>query len=139
MLIIRTAAHADTESIIALRIAAEERLHACGIDQWRDRARGIINIKDGIEAQQTFAIVETLNTNTVVATITLAGPDPDWWHPGDDPDKGLYLYKFIISDSWRGTGLGDEILDWACSQAIINGKQQLRLDCWRTNFKLHDY
>lgn len=138
-LVIRLADEFDLNPVIALRIAAEEWLHASGADQWRNRERGIQNIEEGIQSGKTFVVVESTDRNAVVATITLSGPDLDWWHHKDNPDDALYLYKFIISNAWRGTGLGNEILDWACGQAGRQGKTYLRLDCWRTNLKLHGY
>ncbi|MFJ9558385.1 GNAT family N-acetyltransferase [Nocardiopsis sp. NPDC101807] len=90
-------------------------------------------IRDGVTS------VVTDPAGAVVATVTLAGPDPDWWHEDDAPESALYLYKLMINDSWRGTGLGDEILDWACRHAAAEGKSSVRLDCWRTNTALQEY
>ncbi|MGI5122822.1 GNAT family N-acetyltransferase [Marinactinospora thermotolerans] len=134
---IRTATDDDLEAVVGLRIAAEERLHAAGIDQWHDRERGIRNLREGIHDGVTSVV--TTPAGEVVATVTLAGPDPDWWHEEDDPESALYLYKLMINDDWRGTGLGDEILDWACQQAQDRGKSSVRLDCWRTNVALQKY
>lgn len=134
---IRLADEHDVESVSALRIEAEDRLHMAGIDQWHNRERGLRNLREGIEAGETFVVTD--DQEEVVATLTLSGPDPDWWHEGDDPEAALYLYKLIIGDAWRGTGLGDELLDWACDQAESQGKRFVRLDCWRTNTALQRY
>lgn len=134
---IRLANESDLDAVVGLRIAAEERLHAAGIDQWHDRERGIRNLREGIRDGVTSVVTDP--SGRVVATASLAGPDPDWWREEDAPGSALYLYKLIINDDWRGTGLGDEILDWACWRAEEEGKSAVRLDCWRTNTALQEY
>lgn len=134
---VRTATPDDLDALIKMRVAIEDRLHAAGIDQWHNRDRGIRNLREGVQAGTTHVVVDP--AGTVVATLTLSGPDSDWWRKSDNPDSALYLYKFMITDPWRGSGLGEEMLDWACQQAQKQGKEVVRLDCWRTNTKLHEY
>lgn len=134
---IRTATESDLDAVVGLRIAAEDRLHAAGIDQWHNRERGLRNLREGIRDGVTSVVTDP--AENVVATLTLAGPDPDWWRAEDVPDSALYLYKLMISDGWRGTGLGDELLDWACLRAQEENKSSVRLDCWRTNVALQQY
>lgn len=136
-LTIRKAMPADIDHVVALRIESETWLHAAGIRQWIDRERGIRNIEDGIHAGTTYVVTD--DGAAVVATLTLNGPDPDFWEDRDDPADALYLYKLMISRNYRGTGLGDELLDWACRQAENRGKRKLRLDCWRENHALRAY
>lgn len=134
---IRPAATDDLAALVELRVDAEVRLRAAGIDQWHNRERGIRNLAEGIEAGVTSVVVDA--HDRVQATLTLSGPDPDWWGPDDDPHDALYLYKLMIGDGWRGSGLGDELLDWACARAQERGKTWVRLDCWRTNLRLQEY
>lgn len=134
---IRLASEQDVEAVSALRIEAEDRLHTAGIDQWHNRERGLRNIREGIRAGETFVVID--EQEKAIATLTLSGPDPDWWRESDAPESALYLYKLIITDEWRGTGLGDELMDWACAQAESQGKRFVRLDCWRTNITLQKY
>ncbi|MFF5265325.1 GNAT family N-acetyltransferase [Actinomadura viridis] len=133
---IRAATTDDVDAVIALRIESEAWLHSAGIQQWVDRARGVRNIRDGIAAGNTY-VVE--HESTVVASLTLAGPDPDFWTDADIPSSALYLYKFMIGSPHRGTGLGSRLLDWACDQARQRQKLWLRLDCWRENKALQRY
>jgi ribosomal protein S18 acetylase RimI-like enzyme len=134
---IRTAAAADLEALIALRRYAESWLHGAGIEQWTDHARGAAAIKAGITASTTHVVLD--DDGNTIASLTLNGPDPDFWTSDDDPDTALYLYKFMIGPSGRGTGLGEAMLDWASGQAQARGKAWLRLDCWRTNITLQNY
>lgn len=127
----------DANAVIALRVEAETWLHAAGIQQWVDRARGIRNIRDGLEAGTTY-VVEN-DRSEIVASLTLGGPDFDFWTEDDAPSEALYLYKFMIGRGCRGTGLGDRLLEWACDQAREQGRRWLRLDCWRENTALQRY
>jgi predicted N-acetyltransferase YhbS len=94
-------------------------------------------IKAGIAASTTHVVLD--DHSETVASLTLNGPDPDFWTTADAPDTALYLYKFMIGPKARGTGLGDALLNWACTQAQQHGKAWLRLDCWRTNTRLQTY
>lgn len=134
---VRPATADDLDAVIGLRIQAETWLRSAGIHQWVDRERGIRDLRNGIRAGETHVAVE--GDGTVVATLTLSGPDDDFWRCEDAPDSALYLYKFMIDRRYRGSGLGDELLDWACATAEQRGKTWLRLDCWHTNEALQRY
>ncbi|GAA3165729.1 hypothetical protein GCM10010466_65670 [Planomonospora alba] len=136
-MIVREATPEDVDAVVALRIESERWLHAAGVRQWIDRDRGIRVIRDRITAGGTYLVVD--NDDAVVASLTLSGPDTDFWTSEDEPETALYLYKFMITGRCRGTGLGDELLDWACAQAEQEGKRWLRLDCWRDNYGLQRY
>ena len=132
----RLATTQDTDAIISLRLESEEWLHAAGVDQWHDTQRGIGNIRDGIASGTTWVVDDP--EDGVAGTLTLNGADPDFWKP-DEGNGALFLYKFMIHKRWRGTGLGDEILDWACARVEEVGRWWLRLDCWRSNTALQRY
>jgi GNAT superfamily N-acetyltransferase len=134
---IRTATDADLDTLTALRRYAESWLREAGIEQWTDHTRGMAVIKAGIAAATTHVVLD--DRGETVASLTLNGPDPDFWTAADAPDTALYLYKFMIGPKARGTGLGDALLNWACTQAQQHGKTWLRLDCWRTNTRLRTY
>jgi ribosomal protein S18 acetylase RimI-like enzyme len=136
-MIIRNATTHDVDAVVALRVESEEWLHAAGIEQWINRERGVRNIRDSVAAGATYVVTD--EAGDVVASLTLNSPDYDFWNDEDEPDTALYLYKFMISARYRGSGLGDELLDWACAQAEDRGKKWLRLDCWRENQALQRY
>lgn len=134
---IRTATMLDIDAVVALRIEAEDWLHAAGIRQWVDRERGVRDIRRAVAAGATYVVTD--EEGHVVASFALAGPDLDFWTAEDQPSTALYLYKFMISAPYRGSGLGEELLDWACARAEERGKTWLRLDCWRENDALQRY
>jgi len=134
---IRHATSDDTNDVIGLRVHAETWLRQAGIEQWTVRATGERNIRHSIESDTAYVI--TTVTGEVVGSLTLDAADPAFWTPSEVADPALYLYKFMILTRWRGTGLGDVLLDWCCARAEMSGALYLRLDCWRTNAGLHRY
>jgi GNAT superfamily N-acetyltransferase len=137
--IIRPARSDDLETLLSLRKEAEDWLRDQGIAQWTtdyyDYARGVLtkSVQDG-----AAWVVESPD-NDVIATVTLTNADPDFWDPEDDPETALYFGKMIVARSHSGIGLGEAIMNWASTKALEAGKQWLRLDCRRDNYRLHDY
>ncbi|MCX4451645.1 GNAT family N-acetyltransferase [Streptomyces sp. NBC_01789] len=137
-MILRLATTEDVDALMALRIEAEGWLAAAGIDQWRNpRTRGPALAKwvADIEAGRTWV----LEDQVVVATVTLALPDMDFWRTSDDPESAVYVAKLITARATKGRGLGSRLLDWSGSQARAQGKPWVRLDCWRDNLALQDF
>lgn len=133
---VRCATSADTQDIIDLRLNAEQWLRQTGIEQWTITQRGVDAIQAAIDAGTSYVV---RNGETTVAHVSLAGPDQDFWDEHEVEEPALYLYKLIIHSTHRGRGLGDAILDWACSRAEQAGAAWLRIDVWRSNKQLHDY
>ncbi|WP_411078317.1 GNAT family N-acetyltransferase [Streptomyces sp. cmx-10-25] len=123
---------------MSLRIEAEGWLAAAGIDQWQNpqtREPALKKWLADIEAGRTWVVED----EAVLATVTLAPADMDFWRPSDDPESGLYVAKLITSRSAKGRSLGGRLLDWVGSQARAQGKRWVRLDCWRDNLTLQRF
>ncbi|MCT2547400.1 GNAT family N-acetyltransferase [Streptomyces atratus] len=138
-MMIRLASPADADTLMALRIEAEQWLASAGVDQWRDpatRAPALKKWQADIAAGRTW-VVE--NQEVAIATVTLAPPDRDFWNDNDQPENAMYVAKLITARSAQGRNLGGQLLDWAGSQARQQGKLWIRLDCWRTNSKLQQF
>ncbi|MFF3735184.1 GNAT family N-acetyltransferase [Streptomyces sp. NPDC002476] len=136
---LRRATPADATALMALRIEAEQWLVQAGIDQWRNpRTRGPALAKWmlDVDGGRTW-IVE--DSHAVLATVTLASPDMDFWRENDHPQNALYIAKLITARSAKNSHLGGRLLDWAAGQAQQQGKSWIRLDCWRSNTRLQQY
>jgi len=75
--------------------------------------------------------------NDVVGTITLQWSDPVFWN-GASPDAG-YVHKFAVVRAHAGRKIGEKMLRWAEKQALLAGKNYLRLDCLASNRIIRDY
>ncbi|MEU4032403.1 GNAT family N-acetyltransferase [Streptomyces anulatus] len=135
---LRLATTADVEALMALRIEAEGWLAAAGIDQWRNpqtRGPALAKWMADIEASRTWVVED----QSVLATVTLAAADMDFWQLDDSPDSAVYVAKLITTRAAKGSSLGGRLLDWAGSQARAQGKPWVRLDCWRDNLALQKF
>lgn len=133
---IRRATQDDLDAIVDLRLHAEQWLHQRGISQWTVTQRGM----DSIHARMTAASMYAIDhEDTLIGSVTLDGPDTDFWTPQEAEEPALYLYKLMIHSDHRGLGLGDAVLDWSCAKAETQGLSWLRIDVWKTNTKLHEY
>ncbi|MEU3220134.1 GNAT family N-acetyltransferase [Streptomyces sp. NPDC006971] len=138
-MILRPATTADVDDLMALRIEAEGWLAAAGIDQWRNpqtRGPALAKWMADIKAGRTW-VVE--NHQAVLATVTLAPADMDFWRESDLPDTAVYVAKLITSRAAKGSNLGGRLLDWVGRQAREQGKPWVRLDCWRDNVALQRF
>ncbi|MGW3200010.1 GNAT family N-acetyltransferase [Streptomyces sp. NPDC001118] len=137
---IRPASHEDSAALMKLRVEAEEWLAAAGIDQWRSpgfRDRALAKWQADISEGRTWVVPD--DDGALLATITLARPDLDFWTKADEPDSAVYVAKLITGRSAAGQNLGGRLLDWAGGVARTQGLPWLRLDVWRDNLKLQRY
>lgn len=93
--------------------------------------------RDDISEGRTWVVEDA--SDSIVATVTLAPADRDFWHEGDEPDKAVYVAKLITGRSVAGEQLGGRILDWVGEVARRRGLPWVRLDCWRSNVALQKY
>ena len=137
-MILRSATAADVEALMTLRLEAEQWLAAAGIEQWQNpqtRSPALKKWLADIAANRTWVV----ENEVILATVTLAPADMDFWRPSDDPESAVYVAKLITARSAKGRNLGGRLLDWAGSQARAQGKPWVRLDCWRDNLALQRF
>lgn len=135
---IRRAQISDIGRIIDLRAEGETWLKDAGIEQWTYADRARAKIRAAVKAGNTWVLSEQPGS-AIIGSVTLQGPDMDFWTESDDPDAGLYVYTLVIARSHKGRDLGGVLLDFAGRQARKIGASYVRLDCWVDNTKLHHY
>lgn len=136
----RPAVPAEAPALMHLRIEAEEWLAAAGIDQWRSpgfRDRALAKWEADVAAGRTWVAADA--EGCLAGTVTLAGPDHDFWKLSDQPDAALYVAKLITSRRFAGQRLGGRMLDWVGRAARARCLPWVRLDVWRSNTQLQDY
>ncbi|MFD0078902.1 GNAT family N-acetyltransferase [Streptomyces sp. NPDC127166] len=131
----------DVTALMGLRTEAEDWLQAKGSDQWSDRetgARAIGKWKTAIEEGRTWLIRDDISDVTV-GTVSRGPADLDFWTAEDKPESALYVYKLIVRRDVAGAGIGSLVIDWASKLAALEGRDWVRLDCWRTAAGLQRY
>lgn len=140
MIRIRPAGPHDIDGLMALRTEAEQWLHAAGTDQWSDPETGgqaIARWRQSIHNGQTWAVLD--DDQALIGTVSRGPADRDFWTDADRPENALYLYKLIISRGAPRQSLGSLVIDWLSRIAALEGREWVRIDCWRTNWRLHKY
>lgn len=137
----RIATPDDIEMLMALRRRVAGHLHATqGVDQWHNEERGRAQMMRLIE-RDTLRYVH-LGSDAVrdpIGTYALSvHADQDFWIDEEQRSaRAMYLYKLMIDPGYAGTRLGDALLGQAAVTAQDCYADTLRIDCWRSNTKLH--
>jgi hypothetical protein len=118
-----------------MREQSEAWLAAKGVDQYQDQqfaAKARHDIEALIERQR-FAVLSSDGHDTL-ALAALVEPDLDLWTPADHPDRAWYIARVMVAT--HGQRHGALLLDLIALAAAMDGRDWLRLDCWRTNYAL---
>lgn len=130
----------DLNALVGLRRNAEEWLATQGIRQWTpdydEYARNALS--DAVQSGNAWVVERGCDA---VATVTLSGPDVDFWEwlPEEDQANALYIQKMIVRRDLSGLSIGGGILNWAGVRAQLEGKKWIRVDVRRDNKRLHQY
>jgi GNAT superfamily N-acetyltransferase len=127
----------DLDRYIDLLEELAEWMYARGIEQWpRGRARGGREYyKASIDRHELhLAFVD----GEFAGGLRLLQSDPVVW-PDVIEGDALYLYTLAVRRTFRGHGLGHQLLAWAERQVVGAGRRYLRLDCVPGNAFLRRY
>jgi ribosomal protein S18 acetylase RimI-like enzyme len=105
-------------------------LTARGIEQWPNSFTEVM-VGANLRAGETWL---ARRAGAIVGTITLSWVDSAWPEAADDAG---YVHRLAAVP--RGTGLGEQLLTWACHRVVGRGRRYLRLDCVASNTLLRGY
>jgi GNAT superfamily N-acetyltransferase len=120
-----------------VRDEAGEWLATKGTDQYRgglDMAQVHANIDADFDR---YPFVGWIVEDRVVAMMALIDPEPDFWTPEELAESQTYISRFFVVEHKKG--YGSTLLEAVANQARQEGKRWIRLNCWSTNTKLHQY
>jgi GNAT superfamily N-acetyltransferase len=120
-----------------VRDEAGEWLATKGTDQYRgglDMAQVHANIDHDFDE---FTFVGWEVDGRVVAMMAIIDPEPDFWTPEELAESQTYISRFFVVE--HGKDFGSSLLEAVAEQAGQEGKRWMRLNCWSTNTRLHQY
>jgi predicted N-acetyltransferase YhbS len=138
--IIEQATIDDLPAILAMRQEASDWLAKQGINQWAaawptPEAQSE-RILSSIRAGETWMVRD--NDGSTAATVALDSfSDPKLWTPAEQQQPSMYLHRLIVRRKY--SGLGTDVIEWACKRAGELGNDWVRIDVWTDNVGLHRY
>ena len=139
-MIVEQATIGDLPVILAMRQEASDWLAEKGIRQWAvawpNPEAQSERILSSIRAGETWMVRTDDGENA--ATVALDSfSDPQLWTPDEQAEPAMYLHRLIVRRKY--SGLGDDVIDWACTRAGQLGNHWVRIDVWTDNVGLHRY
>jgi len=137
---IRVATADDFEALLSLLDGIAAWLQSIGIKhQWPASFAAnegwVASYRGWVDAGMVFV---ARREGEIVGTFRLTETDAWAWPEGDD-DGVYYLHTLGVRRDVGASGLGGEMLRWACDEARRRGKRELRLDCDTQNQRLKRY
>lgn len=133
---VQPATAGDAPTILELWQGSARWLQSKGINQWHP---DFFNIDQVYEWFDNGAKIYLARVNDEVAgTLLICWSDPFMWEELDDEDSG-YIHRFAVNRSYKGFGIGEQLLKWAEEHIIRTGKSKIRLDCMSANVPLNQY
>ena len=136
----------DFDTVLGLIEEAAAWLRTKDTNQWSapwpDRIRRDARVMRGLAGGKTWIVWDG---NVAAATVTLTPKlNPKVWsRPGctcDLGERAVYAHRLITARTYKGHGLGAQLIDWAGLGARSDyGAKWIRIDVWSTNTALHDY
>lgn len=106
-----------------------------GINQWTPGQFSIRDVEDYFSSREVYLAMEGA---ALAGMFTLQFSDVQYW--GDRNDESYaYLHRLAVAKSYRGLGLGGQMIRYALRIAEERGCTGLRLDTVAHNIKLNRY
>ncbi|MCG8918268.1 GNAT family N-acetyltransferase [Actinokineospora sp. PR83] len=135
--LIRPAMPTECDVVLGLLFDRALWLHQRGSDQWSRTSAWPKQMSQAIDAGHTWILFGI--DQVPMATITLStSADSDFWSAAEREAPAMYLSKLATATFVRG-GLGARVLQWAVDYAFRQGHHPVRVDVWKTAYKLHKW
>ncbi|WP_131740919.1 GNAT family N-acetyltransferase [Actinomadura roseirufa] len=126
----------DLAEVVELLNSVADWLTSRGINQWASR----------FSAEQMAPIIErgevylVRENGSAIATVTVsANGNSEFWTAEELAEPARYVAKLATAREHAGQGLGELLLRWTIDLGARQGARWIRLDAWRTNYRLHDF
>ncbi|MEO3782311.1 GNAT family N-acetyltransferase [Actinocorallia sp. B10E7] len=114
-----------------------------GTDQWNrpwpdEKARDA-RVRDGVDRGRTWLLHDG---RTLVASVTVeVSGKPGLWSEEELRTPAVYLHRLVINRHYKGMRIGSFLIDWGAHRGLAEkpSAEELRIDTWSTNRRLHAY
>jgi GNAT superfamily N-acetyltransferase len=121
----------DLETLMSLYDSAIAHQKAVSDLVWKGFDKTMV-VKEIEENRQWKIIID----NRIACVFMTAYNDPAIWDERDT-DSAIYIHRISTNPDFRGRGFTKLITDWAIDFAKANHIDNVRLDTWQDNAKLH--
>ena len=127
----------DLDVLMPIFDEARGTIAALGIDQWQNGYPSRDVIADDIARERSYAVVR----DGIVGTFVIVDDgEPTYdniydghWLTGDDNRGYIALHRVAVAVKSRGSGVPDEMMDFAANYAKVHGFSSLRIDTHHEN------
>lgn len=126
-LTVETATAADVPAAQSLIEGARQWLRSQGTDQWQDPVPDAVLVRDA-EQGSLFVVRQD---EVVMAMVTVSDSDSETW--GVESSPAVYVHRLAVTQTHRGSRLGQRLLAWVEERAVDRGVGFVRLDCATDN------
>lgn len=135
-LAIRRATAGDAEALRTMLIEAANWIYSAhGIRQWHEHMFTSEIISAFVRDYEVFVAVQG---EELAGCFSVHWAYEEIWGEKFHDDAG-YVHRLTVSRSFKGQGIGKQMLDWAANYIRERGKSWLRLDCMADNPSLNRY
>lgn len=135
--VMRLARPDELDTVISLLDERIRWLRDRGSDQWSTGRTFRTRLRNSINRQETWLLLEG---GVAIGTVSISTDgDPDFWQPEELAQPAIYVGKMATRVERSGEGLGALMIQWAQDYAARAGIGRVRWDVWRTNEDLQGY
>ena len=92
---------------------------------WPEDQISVDGLKESYKLEELFI---AHHKSKPLACMFLQESDPYYW-PEITDDSSMFLHKLAVLRAFKGTGVAQQMMQWASEYAQRQGKSWLRLDC----------
>jgi len=135
---VRQAAHEDLNAVLAVLDNAAAWLQSIGLrEQWPasfSQDPAFVHLAVQLIARNQLFVASA--GEDVAGCFRLDSEQRPFWPHGGE---AMFLLTLAVKREYAARGVAGAMLEWACEFARMNGKSELRLDCWAGNQRLRRY
>jgi GNAT superfamily N-acetyltransferase len=133
----------DFDAVLEVVQDATRRMQENGLTHWRlyltDAGVRQVQRRVAGAAGEEVYLARRADDGRAVGAVSIEWSDREYWSDRGDDGLAGYVHMLCVHRLARGTGLGEQILQWAEQLITSRGRALARLDCWAASPFLPQY